>query len=117
MPSLLTSGFGLIIHETKVSGSNVEALVTLVDLEHLRAGVTGRRLHRTRAALRVAARRNKLSGRVIEVLVRHATFCGLARRVSLSVFDTVYKFIQAAGTSECRSGTACGVRGGPAPGS
>ena len=95
-PSLPTSSFGLIIHETEVSSSNVEAVGTLVDFEQLRAGVTGRRFCRTRAALRVAARRNKLLGRVIEVLIGHATFCGLARRASLSVFDAVYKFIQAA---------------------
>ena len=88
---------GLIIHETEVSGTDVEALGTFVDLTHLTAGVTGRRLKRTRAALRVAARRAFLSGRMVEVLVGHATFCGLARRVSLAIFDAVYKFIQSAG--------------------
>ena len=91
------SGLGPIIHETEVSDDKVEALGTLVDLRHLRAGVTGRRLQPVRDALKAGARRRRMSGRVVDVLVGHATFCGLARRVSLSVFDAVYKFIQVAG--------------------
>jgi hypothetical protein len=34
---------------------------------------------------------------MLEILVGHSTFCGLAQRLVLSVFDAVYKFIQVAG--------------------
>ena len=47
--------------------------------------------------LRVAARRSRLSGKALEVLVGHATFCGLANRTCLAVLDAVYKFMRFAG--------------------
>ena len=38
-----------------------------------------------------------MNGRMVEILVGHSTFCGLAQRAVLSVFDALYKFIQVAG--------------------
>ena len=89
--------FGPIIHETEVSTFEVEALGTHVDLVQLCAGVTAARRTRVRGALRAGCRRLTMNGRMVEILVGHATFCGLAQRVVLAIFDAVYKFIQVAG--------------------
>eukprot|EP00972_Heterocapsa_arctica_P018924 2795584-Heterocapsa_arctica.AAC.1 len=51
---------------------------------------TAKRFWRVRAGLLHAVRRGRLSGRALEVLIGHATFCGLSNRPVLSVFHTVY---------------------------
>jgi hypothetical protein len=83
------SAFGLIIHETEVSTFEVEALGTHVDLVQLCAGVTASRRTRVHGALRAGCRRLTMNGRMVEILVGHATFCGLAQRAVLATFDAV----------------------------
>ena len=56
-----------------------------------------------------------MRGRMVEMLVGHSTFCGLAQQAVLSVFDDVYKFIQVAGEHAYLCGRLSASRCKPLP--
>ena len=85
---------GLAVHEVSVSDSGVEALGVLLDGRRRHTRLTAKRFWRVRGALLALASRRKISGRQVEAIIGHATFCGLVRRETLSVFSTVYPFIR-----------------------
>jgi len=86
---------GLQIHEVSVECGEASALGTRLDGRGQRTMVEPRRLWRVRQAIRYAlGLRRGLSGRELEVLIGHCTFCGLAARETLSVWHTAYAFIQ-----------------------
>ena len=84
---------GLRIHAENC-GKSGEALGFFLDGVNLRSSLTLKRLRRVRRGLRAACRRKRLTGQALEILVGHATFCGLSNRPLLSVFHTVYRFIE-----------------------
>ncbi len=57
--------------------------------------ITPERYHRLRQAIQGVLNRRKVSGRLLEVLIGHATFAGLTNRYTLSIFNVVYRFIRA----------------------
>ncbi|CAK0835808.1 unnamed protein product [Prorocentrum cordatum] len=85
---------GLAVHGVATSGSGVEALGVLLDGRRRHARLTATRFWRVRGALLALAGRRRATGRQVEIVLGHATFCGLVRRETLSVFATVYPLIK-----------------------
>ena len=84
---------GLLLHPGEV-GSEVKALGVELDGMSLCARITSKRFHKVRQAIRGALKRRRISGRILEAIVGHATYCSLMCRPLLSIFNAVYKFIQ-----------------------
>ena len=87
------SSRGLPLHPGEVAGE-VKALGVELDGISLCARITSTRFHKVRQAIRSALKRRRISGRILEVIVGHATYCSLTRRPLLSIFNAEYKFIQ-----------------------
>ena len=87
-------GAGLVLHGSEVSSGGTVALGTLIEGNRLRTRLNPTRMWRLHHAIHGLLQRQRCSGRSLEVLVGHCTFCGLMNRRSLSCFHTVYKFIQ-----------------------
>lgn len=85
---------GLLLHPGEVSGDKTKALGTILDGKNLCSKITQERFHRVRQAIRGLLRRGRSTGQSLEVLIGHATFCGLNNRMLLAVFHTCYKFIR-----------------------
>ncbi|CAK0882805.1 unnamed protein product, partial [Prorocentrum cordatum] len=84
---------GLVTHEHEVSATSSKALGTHIDLEGLRVSLAPARLWKVRQGVLYALSCRKLSGRVWEVLLGHLTFCALINRSMMSVFRSIYAFI------------------------
>ncbi|CAK0813206.1 unnamed protein product [Prorocentrum cordatum] len=84
---------GLVTHEHEVSAASSKALGTHIDLEGLRVSLAPARLWKVRQGVLYALSCRKLSGRVWEVLLGHLTFCALINRSMMSVFRSIYAFI------------------------
>ena len=84
---------GLLTHETGVTALEAITIGARLDLVHHRSTLTQKRYWRVRQAFRFGLRCRRLPGHVWEVLVGHATYCGLAERGSLSIFSSIYSFI------------------------
>ena len=84
----------LLLHPGEVHSGSVKALGIQLDgsLKHTR--ISSDRLHKVRSGLRGLLKRGRCSGRILEIVIGHATFCGLASRLVLSVFHSCYKFIE-----------------------
>ena len=85
---------GLLLHGGEVGQESVRALGVELNGASLTTTLTPERFHRVRAGLRALLRRGRCSGRALERVVGHCTYCGLLNRGTLSVFHAVYKFIQ-----------------------
>ena len=59
----------------------------------MRSRINPKRLWKVRQGIIGLLRRGRCSGRALEVVIGHATFCGLMNRWLLSVFHAVYGFI------------------------
>ncbi len=84
----------LILHPGVVHSQSVKALGCNLCGELLASRVTPERFHRLHQALAAILNRKKVSGRILEVVIGHATFVALTNRGLLSVFNTVYKFMR-----------------------
>ena len=84
----------LLLHPGEVQCDDIKALGIYLDGRNKRTRVAPERLHKVRQALRCLLRRGRCSGKVLEIVIGHATFCGLGCRLVLSVFHSSYKFIQ-----------------------
>ncbi|CAK0907840.1 unnamed protein product [Prorocentrum cordatum] len=84
---------GLVTHEHEVSNNSVKALGTHVDLEGLGVSLAPARLWKMRQGVLCALSCRKLPSRVWEVLLGHLTFCALINRGMMSVFRSIYAFI------------------------
>ena len=89
------NGLGLHLHKSEVGSDRVEALGCVIDGRRLRSSITPQRLWKLRQAITGLLRHRRVSGRAVEVLVGHLTFCGLMARPALSIFSACYAFIQA----------------------
>ena len=56
--------------------------------------LTSKRFWRLERGLEAAVQRQRMSGEVLSIIVGHCTFAGLVCRQSLSVFKSVYGFIE-----------------------
>ena len=86
---------GLLLHPGEVSQGETKALGTILDGNQLCSRITPERCHKVRQSIRGILRRKKISGRTLEIVIGHATFCALNNRMLLSCFHSCYKFIQA----------------------
>ena len=86
---------GLETHEHGIFDSKGNTLGIDFDLKEFSRGVKGERGWKVREAFLAILRRRRVAGWVIEVMVGHATFCGLSLRGSLCVLNAVYRFIYA----------------------
>lgn len=86
---------GLVLHPGEIHHENVTALGCELRGDIMATRVTPKRFHKVRQSLRAVLRRKKVSGRLLEVVIGHATFCSLTCRPLLSIFNAVYKFIKA----------------------
>ena len=85
----------LILHPGLVSSGTTKALGCALRGDLLASRVTSDRYHKLRQAIQGVLERKRVSGRILEVLVGHATFVALMNRHVLSVFNTVYRYINA----------------------
>ena len=92
---VIFNGMGLELHKSEVGACNVEALGCVLDGHNRESRLNPTRLWRLRQGIRALLRRGKCTGRSLEVVIGHCTFCALMFRPSLSIFNTVYSFIQA----------------------
>ena len=90
------NGLGLQLHKSEVGSDKLEALGCIVDGKGMKSSITPHRLWKLRQAITGLLRHRQVSGRAVEVLVGHLTFCGLMARPALSIFSACYAFIQAA---------------------
>lgn len=88
------NSLGLELHGSEVSSGRVEALGCILEGSSMRSLPSSKRVWRIHHAIQGLLHRGRCMGRVLEVLVGHCTFLGLLNRMSLSVFKTVYPFIQ-----------------------
>ena len=84
----------LLLHPGEVHSGSVKALGIQLDGSSKTTRITPERLHKVRSGLRGLISRGRCSGKILEIVIGHATFCGLACRLVLSVFHTSYKFIE-----------------------
>ncbi|CAK0850742.1 unnamed protein product, partial [Prorocentrum cordatum] len=90
----LFEGVGLDLHKSSVGSGACEALGTKLDLELMRSGVSDGRFWKVYLGLGGLLARGRATGRALEVVLGHCTFCGLALRGSLSCWHASYRFIQ-----------------------
>ncbi|CAK8994704.1 unnamed protein product [Durusdinium trenchii] len=83
----------LLLHPGEIQHECIKALGVQLDGQNLFSSLSPDRYHRVRQGLRCLLRRGRCSGRVLEILIGHCTYCGLMNRALLSVFHNVYKFI------------------------
>ena len=84
----------LLLHPGEVSQGSTRALGCDLRGDLLASRVTPERYHNLHQALNGVLGRKKVSGRLLEIVVGHATFVGLMNRPVLSVFNTVYRYIR-----------------------
>lgn len=84
----------LILRPGSVESASVKALGCDPRGDMLASRVTPERFHKIHQAIQGVLNRKKVSGRILEVVVGHATFVALTCRSLLSVFNTTYKFIR-----------------------
>jgi len=89
------SSQGLVMHEKELSSNSVEVLGVTLDCASRCTRASGKRFWRVRGALRYLLWKGRCTGSCLEVIVGHCTFLGLIRREILSVFHTVYAFMEA----------------------
>ena len=84
----------LLLHPGELQHNPIKALGIQLDGSNLTSKVAPDRLHRVRQGLRCILHRGRCTGRVLEILVGHCTYCGLMNRCCLSIFHSVYKLIK-----------------------
>ena len=87
-------GCNLRLHPGEVCDDPIDALGCRLSGTSRRASLKPQRLWRVRLAIRHALRQRTLSGRIVEVLIGHCTYCALLNRSLMCIFHTAYKFIR-----------------------
>ena len=85
---------GLQLHETSSGSGDQVALGSVLACDRFHTRLTTKRFWNLRLAISGFLRRKKVSGKALEVLLGHMTFAALANRWTLSVFNTVYRFVR-----------------------
>ena len=84
----------LEVHEQELHSRDVLTLDVVLDGQRQYTRISSRRIWKFRGAFLALTRRHCVSGRQGEDVIGHATFCGLIRRETLSVFCASYWFIR-----------------------
>ena len=84
----------LQLHPGEVRSGAMKALGCELRGDLMASRITIERYHKLRQAITGVLRRKRVSGRLLEVVVGHATFAGLTNRALLSVFHTTYRYIR-----------------------
>lgn len=85
---------GLILHPGELQHERVKALGCELRGDILATRLTPERFHKVRLSIEGVLRRRKVTGQVLEIVLGHATFCALTCRSLMSIFNTIYRFIQ-----------------------
>lgn len=85
---------GLVLHPGEVQTTDVRALGCQMRGDLKAARVTPERYWKLRRSLDALLLRRRVSGRILEVVLGHVTFCCLCNRQLLSIFAATYKFIR-----------------------
>ena len=85
---------GLVLHPGELQTEDIKALGCQMrgDLKAVR--VTPERYWRLRRAVEGILRRKRVSGRILEVVLGHITFCCLCNRQLLCIFASIFKYIR-----------------------
>ncbi|CAK0872527.1 unnamed protein product, partial [Prorocentrum cordatum] len=93
----LEEGFdreGLLLHKSELSRADIVALGAELDGAALRARVTPERFWSIHGALGALLRRRRAGARSLEVAFGHCAFAALCCRGLLSIFHSVYAFVE-----------------------
>ena len=85
---------GLVLHPGELQHEDIRALGCSMRGDIMATRITPERFVRLRQAVGAVLRRKRVSGRILEVVLGHVTFCCLCNRQLLCIFNTVYKFIR-----------------------
>ena len=85
---------GLVLHPGEIQHEHIQALGCSMRGDIMATRVSPSRFVRLRQAIGGVLQRKKVSGRLIEILLGHVTFCCLCNRQLLSIFSAIYKFIR-----------------------
>lgn len=85
---------GLELHGSEISEGYVEALGCVLHGSDMCTRVNPKRLWRVHHAIKGLLRRNRCTGKALEIVIGHCTFLGLLNRCSLAIFHRVYQFIR-----------------------
>ncbi|CAE8693166.1 unnamed protein product [Polarella glacialis] len=86
-------GLGLDLHGGEVTVGLAATLGCELDTSKLQSRCQHDRYWRVKQGINGVLRRGRASGRTIEAVVGHATFCSLTCRRTMCVWNVVYKFI------------------------
>ena len=86
------TGLGLGVHEQ--SQASTQGQFVGLEFDRGRVSIKKIRLWRLKFALDRVLSFRKMSGKMLEIIIGHCTWCMLIRRESLSVFCHVYEFIR-----------------------
>ncbi|CAK9009278.1 Protein kinase domain-containing protein [Durusdinium trenchii] len=84
----------LLLHPGEIQHEHIKALGVQMDGKLLKSTLTPDRFHRVRQGVRGLLRRGRCTGKVLEIVIGHCTYCGLMNRCLLSTFHASYKFIR-----------------------
>eukprot|EP00438_Fugacium_kawagutii_P005650 Skav219567 [mRNA] locus=scaffold886:113683:117079:- [translate_table: standard] len=93
----LAPGFekrGLVLHPGEVQHEEIKALGVYMRGDLMASRVSPQRHAKLKQAIGGVLRRKKVSGRILEIVLGHITFCCLCNRQLLSIFSAIYKYIQ-----------------------
>ncbi|CAE7509286.1 unnamed protein product, partial [Symbiodinium microadriaticum] len=91
----------LVLHPGIISTGSTKALGCDLRGDLLASRITPERYHRLYQAICAVLQRKRISGRLLEVIIGQATFAGLMCRPTLSVFNTVYRYINSCCYKPC----------------
>ena len=81
---------GLSTHERVIHDSSATVLGVDLDGDQQCTRVTSKRALRLRGAIRAVLTRGRASGKLLEVIVGHATLCALIDRSLLACFHAIF---------------------------
>ena len=87
-------GRGLVLHPGEIQHQDIKALGCSMRGDLMATRVSPNRFIRLRQAIGAVLRRKKVSGRLLEVVLGHITFCCLCNRQLLCIFSAIYKYIR-----------------------
>ena len=87
-------GRGLVLHPGEIQHQDIKALGCSMRGDTMATRVSPNRFIRFRQAIGAVLRRKKVSGRLLEVVLGHITFCCLCNRQLLCIFSAIYKYIR-----------------------
>ena len=85
---------GLVWHPGEIQHEEIHALGVFMKGDLMAARISPKRHCRLKQAISGVLRRRKISGRLLEIVLGHITFCCLCNRQLLCIFSSIYKFVR-----------------------